>query len=127
MDEEDLTFLAQLELAELSIEGLPREGLLVFFCERSGRYDGIDACRVLHVRGPTARRAIPSGLETFEVHRLVAKTGLSFADFGRESPYLALVAENADDREALFDWSSVVDEDQGRVGAHQLRPEGLSA
>lgn len=120
MDDRELTFLAQIDLAEVAIDGLPREGLLAFFFERSGDYDGIDPCRVLHVRGATARRAIPSGLEAFEEHRLVATAGLSFPDFRPESPYLALVAESEDDRDALMDWSSIVDEDMGRVGSHQL-------
>jgi hypothetical protein len=120
MDELPLTYLAQLDLAEFPDDRLPREGSLVFFFERSGRYDGIEPCRVIHVRGPTQRRAIPHGLETFEQRRLVGTRGLSFPDFGHESPYVPLVVDREKEREALFDWSSVIDDDLGRRGSHQL-------
>jgi hypothetical protein len=51
----------------------------------------------------------------------VGERGVSFPDLSHGSPYVPLIAETDDERSALLDWSSIIDEDLGRgERRHQL-------
>lgn len=106
-----MTFLAQIDLAALAPSDLPHDGLLSFFFDRSDFHEGADVCRVLHLRGALAPRAVPPGLEEFQPRPLAAIPGRSFPYFGPSSPWIEVVVPNAADVddvfEALLDWSSM--------------------
>lgn len=117
------SFIGQLDLAEvgryLPDSPLPDRGLLLFFFDTSDFYVGRDCCRVIHARGPVARRPAPNASDLvflqFRECALELVPSTSVPDFS--------TAGSFDDatRSALQDWSAVAQEALERFGKrHEL-------
>jgi hypothetical protein len=93
-----LTFLAQIDLAEISRlarSPLPREGRLLFFFDRTELDEGENACRVVHVHGDLVRRSLPNGHETIHECAIDFTAGTSVPAFSG-SPFTDLLGPMTD-------------------------------
>ncbi|HEY1817149.1 MAG TPA: YwqG family protein [Kofleriaceae bacterium] len=94
---ETLTFLAQIDLTEISRlmpSPLPQDGLLAFFFDRTALDEGEKACRVVHARGNLTRRRLPDGHETIHECAMDFTVGTSFPGLG--SPFIELLGPMSD-------------------------------
>lgn len=134
VDGRPMTFLAQLDLAEVAQQiasPLPPSGLLSFFFDRSDVHEGQDVCRVEWSRGAIERHASPAGLE------LLHECEVTFAPYtsvpswrAGESAFDDEVADlTPAQRDELSDWRWSIDHELGGDAGprHQLlgHPDGF--
>lgn len=114
------TFVGQLDLAEvtrhLPSSPLPDSGLLLFFFDTSDFHLGRDVCRVIHAKGPVARRPAPEAPEevfvrfrecALELTKASAVPDLS--EMGAHEDRIAHLSEDV--RSALGDCSAQIQDE----------------